>query len=1402
MTQRALGWVLTLAAVAGVAGAGLWVSQGEALIAAALAVAGVGLMLARAQLDGLVDVAGPIRPDPRPLLSAGRDVPRRLSRVDWSAARASLLAAILVLSAVSGVITLGPLPAADNATAASAGNQEWNFNGATVNGGVTVANGVAYFGAQDNNVYAVDTADGSVIWSFATGDTVQGAPTVKDGVVYSTSYDGSLYAINANDGSQKWAADIGTGSDKSPTLADGTIYVGAFGNDVYAINAADGSQKWIATGKGETSAVVKDGTVYVGSGSNPVINALDTADGSEQWSYSGSGSYIAAAPTLSNGVVYAGSVGGTMHAIDAGDGSEVWTFGAGGDIRTVPTVKDGSIYFGSSDNNLYALDTADGLQKWSYTAGNQIIGSPSFADGTVYFGSDDQTLYAVDAADGSEIWSFGAAGQVGAPIVADGTVYTGAGGAGVYAVGTSHTGTSSGSRNLLRTVGHTVGYGAGGQSVSGTVTDANGNPVENATVSATFYDRDEPVLIDGEDFREIVESPLPEQWDVHPDKGEVPTDESGSVDYKQFPQTADATVVLAHEGKDWGIRGYGPGNRVISLPGDQALPEPRRALAADHNTIAFSCWNPSARPGFSSDSIDSSIPNAETTPCTVHLRKLTPTGDVEFNRTLDSKAVYASRGASYFGWSEDTPTAVKHHHAVPLELEPGIYSVDAEGSAAPPTVVAVAPDRDVTQLRAENENWASNRLENITAYNEKVQAEQNNGNLSTATTTTNESGYYSLSVPDGADEADLTASKNPEQPSFDRTELTRQELTDQVESAVTTNFKAEADQSVDSLENYRQTEGIEAFKSICQQMDPIDEDVGGPYRGERNGVSVPQSGVDITGTRQLTQGIEPPLDQCAALNLLESLFDDGLAWLDAGVLDDIENMSPEEIRAQLAEILPLLNANPDLKQELEDETGITLDSDDPDDYSDDEAKQLLSEGSTLIDNPGDEDKVDRGSGNGGDGGGFFGGVDSPTDDGDSAPSVGGGDGDDTTVDPPSDDGDTGGGSNDNETDGFISKEWRVVNVDDWDEAELLVQLDWSNGSTTTLNDSSEYVSIDQRTARPDRVLLEEYPWPDNGPESVEASLSVADNSGVDSSPGSGTPNPTFDGDVPTPNHIRLSTSAPNSDQNVTVSVAGGEGFGQLADLNATGPDGLATTAEIVDNETARFRTNGTGTHRLELTLENPGGVQFTEVIRLRASSVQQPRPPTLKTSVGPTGRYPILSNGLTEGEVTVSEGGGQVEVAVTAPEKPDRVAIHTTDADVASDATHTVEVRTGADQQQVQESVGVILHQPKLSEESLWYRNGDALPNGEQSPNGQVRHENGSSVVDTFTDGNGEVEIRSIDDPGPLDRARHWADLTLPDVSFLAGLLPTPDSPAFPAVPLAGVVALPAGVLAGRRWSR
>jgi outer membrane protein assembly factor BamB len=175
----------------------------------------------------------------------------------------------------------------------------------------------------------------------------------------------------------------------------------------------------------------------------------------------------------------------------AAAGDEEWSFSAANSVSSSPTVADGTVYVGSNDNNLYALDATDGSQKWSFSTGYDVVSSPTVADGTVYVGSDDNNVYALDATDGSEQWSFSTGDRIrSSPTVADGTVYVGSNDNNVYALTASGSGADSeGSRNLLGTLGHNGLFTAdgtisGGEPLNGTVTDADGNPITDATVEA------------------------------------------------------------------------------------------------------------------------------------------------------------------------------------------------------------------------------------------------------------------------------------------------------------------------------------------------------------------------------------------------------------------------------------------------------------------------------------------------------------------------------------------------------------------------------------------------------------------------------------------------------------------------------------------------------------------------------------------------------------------------------------------------------------------------------------------------------------------------------------------------------------------------------------------------------
>ncbi|MFC1769285.1 LamG-like jellyroll fold domain-containing protein, partial [Nanoarchaeota archaeon] len=75
-------------------------------------------------------------------------------------------------------------------------------------------------------------------------------------------------------------------------------------------------------------------------------------------------------------------------------------------IRTQPTVSNGIVYIGSLDNNTYALNATTGNQIWNYTAGDWVDTSPAVSNGIVYIGSYDNNTYALNATTGNQIWNY------------------------------------------------------------------------------------------------------------------------------------------------------------------------------------------------------------------------------------------------------------------------------------------------------------------------------------------------------------------------------------------------------------------------------------------------------------------------------------------------------------------------------------------------------------------------------------------------------------------------------------------------------------------------------------------------------------------------------------------------------------------------------------------------------------------------------------------------------------------------------------------------------------------------------------------------------------------------------------------------------------------------------------
>ena len=234
-------------------------------------------------------------------------------------------------------------------------------------GGLTLTNGVVYFGLASGAVFAVNAETGADLWRFKAERDVWGAPLVSGAIVYVPSLDHHLYALNRDSGTLVWQKDMGAAVAGAPTLDGATLYAGTFGNRIVALDAATGNELW----------------------NFPASN----------WVWSG--------PAIDQGVLYFTDVSGMVFAVDANSHRKLWSVTPGGLMRARPVLADGNLYVGDRNGNLFALDPATGATRWSRQMKGQLLVPPVVVSGAVVtapFSGDN--LLAAYSATGDLKWAF------------------------------------------------------------------------------------------------------------------------------------------------------------------------------------------------------------------------------------------------------------------------------------------------------------------------------------------------------------------------------------------------------------------------------------------------------------------------------------------------------------------------------------------------------------------------------------------------------------------------------------------------------------------------------------------------------------------------------------------------------------------------------------------------------------------------------------------------------------------------------------------------------------------------------------------------------------------------------------------------------------------------------------
>ncbi len=205
--------------------------------------------------------------------------------------------------------------------------------GGSIVGNVAIDNGVAYVGNSEGDLYAIKVADGSLAWSkpFKAGDRIWSAPVVDSsaGIVYVTAMDRHVYAIRADSGTEIWKNTDANGAITStPSLDGGHLYFGAFDKHLYALDTQN--------------------------------------NGREIWKSSpAADNWLWGHPLVQNGMVYTGSLAGTIYGVNAGNGQVEWQQKLGTSIRGRPAIAQGVLVVADRDGRVQGYDPASGAPKWS-----------------------------------------------------------------------------------------------------------------------------------------------------------------------------------------------------------------------------------------------------------------------------------------------------------------------------------------------------------------------------------------------------------------------------------------------------------------------------------------------------------------------------------------------------------------------------------------------------------------------------------------------------------------------------------------------------------------------------------------------------------------------------------------------------------------------------------------------------------------------------------------------------------------------------------------------------------------------------------------------------------------------------------------------------------------------------
>ncbi|MAM40862.1 MAG: pyrrolo-quinoline quinone [Erythrobacter sp.] len=285
-------------------------------------------------------------------------------------------------------------------------------------GGVSFDNDKIYGTDGAGNVFALDASNGAQLWKVKPGGPLRGSPTVAFGNIFVMSQDNQLFALNAADGKLAWQESgsttmAGVFGVAAPAAGNGTVVSGYTSGELVAYRYENGRSLWadalartsISTQVGALSdidadPIIDNGQVFaLGQGGR--MAAYELVTGQRLWELNVAG---ISTPAIAGDWIFALTDDARMMAIARSTGKVRWLtqlarfenekkkknpiFWQG------PVLAGGNLWAVNSDGEIWTVSTGEGSASLYRELGESISLPPVVANGTLYVLDDSGRITA------------------------------------------------------------------------------------------------------------------------------------------------------------------------------------------------------------------------------------------------------------------------------------------------------------------------------------------------------------------------------------------------------------------------------------------------------------------------------------------------------------------------------------------------------------------------------------------------------------------------------------------------------------------------------------------------------------------------------------------------------------------------------------------------------------------------------------------------------------------------------------------------------------------------------------------------------------------------------------------------------------------------------------------------